>query len=324
LPHGAEIGIVPCELVDNNGELLRALLIEQARRWRLEDAFVRWLQERLHVTNTIVDRIVVGVPDHRQLEREWQVLGYRDQLLNCAEPFHEFILQSDDFIQHNFPVDRASSNVHFVDDVRPYRARKLLILNGSHTILAAFGRLLAIETVLEAMQDRQLARLIEAVMTNEILPAMDLPDYMTAPAYARTVLDRFFNPFVRHELQVICGNGSIKVGTRLFPVVRGYMQVFHRIPPYVAAGIACVLLALRDPEIEDVHADYIRGHWRQVNWDEPRTLLAFTHDILCRQMEWTRERIDVEPLALAVSQDMAEIQAGGLREFLAEKLMKGA
>lgn len=321
-PHDAEIGIIPCELVDNNGELLRTFLIEQARRWRLEDAFVRWLQERLHVTNTIVDRIVVGTPDYRQLEREWQALGYCDQLLNCAEPFYEFILQSDDFIQRHFPVDRACSNVHFVDDVRPYRARKLLILNGSHTILAAFGQLLAIETVLEAMQDPQLGPLLTAMMANEILPAVDLPDRMAPPAYARTVLDRFSNAFVRHELRVICGNGSIKIGTRLFPIVRGYMEAFHRVPPCVAAGIACVLLALRDPEVEDVHADYIRGRWRQVRWDESRTLLALTRDILCKQMEWTREYIDVEPVAAAVSQAMTEIENRGVRAFLAEKLTK--
>src|SRR5207248_8898158 len=124
--------------------------------------------------------------------------------------------------------------------------RKLLILNGSHTILAAVGWLLGIPTVLEAMQDAQLSSLIKAVMVKEIIPAVDLPTDLTPQPYARSVLDRFSNPFVRHELQVICVNASIKMGTRLFPIVRRYMEVFHQVPPFVVAGIASVLLVLRN------------------------------------------------------------------------------
>jgi tagaturonate reductase len=322
LPQSAEIGLIPCELVDNNGELLRSLLVEQASRWELENPFVSWLQHSLHVTSTVVDRIVAGAPDDQQLSQEWDALGYRDELLNCAEPFYEFILQSDAFIQRHFPVDRACSNVRFVDDVRPYRARKLLILNGSHTTLAALGRLLGIATVLDAVRDQQLGPLIEAVMTKEIVPAADLPADLGAEAYARTVLDRFSNPFVRHELRVICSNASIKVGTRLFPTVRRYMQAFHRVPPYVAAGIAGVLLALRDPELEDVHADYIRERWRQVKREQPQTLYDFTREVLCKQMEWTGEWVDVEPVAAAVSQIMVEIEVKGVRRFLAEILRR--
>lgn len=320
LAQGAEIGLVPCELVDNNGELLRSLIIEQAGRWELEKDFVAWLQTSLRITNTVVDRIVVGAPEEQQLTHEWEALGYRDELLNCAEPFYEFILQSDEFIQRHFPVDLASSNVRFVDDVRPYRTRKLLILNGSHTTLAALGWLLGIPTVLDAMRDPQLGPLVEAVMTKEIVPAADLPAELAPQAYSRTVLDRFSNPFVRHELRVICGNSSIKVGTRLFPTVRRYMQTFHRVPPYVVAGIAGVLLALRDPELEDVHADYVRERWRQVNREQAKALHDFTHDVLCKQMEWTRERIDVEPVVAAVSQALVEMEENGVRAFLAERL----
>lgn len=316
LTERAEIGIIPCELVDDNGDLLRSQLLQQARRWRLEEEFVSWLRNALHITNTVVDRIVVGAPGGEQLRREWEDLGYCDELFNCAEPYYEFVLQENEFIQRHFPVDRACSNVRYVSDVRPYRARKLLILNGSHTILAAVGRLLGIATVLEAMRDAQVRPFVEAAMAKEIIPAADLPSEMDAQGYGRTVLDRFCNPFVRHELKVICGNASIKVGTRLFPSVRRYMEAYRQVPAHVAAGIASVLLVLRDPEIEDVHAGHIRERWRQVRPEQPQALRDFARDVLCKQMEWTGEQIPVEPVSAAVSQAMAEIEAEGMRTFL--------
>jgi tagaturonate reductase len=316
----AEIGVVPCELVENNGELVRHLVIEQARRWELKETFVSWLRNSLHVANTVVDRIVVGAPPAEQLRGEWEVLGYRDDLLNCAEPFYEFILEADDFIQRHLPLDRACSNLHYVDDLTPYRTRKVLILNGPHTALAALGWLIGVRTVLDAMQDPDLGALVDAMMFREVIPVLSLPDHMDLQAYAREVLDRFGNPFVRHELRAICLNCSVKAGTRIFPTVRRHMERFSQMPAGLVLGIAGVLLALRDPELQDTHAAYIRERWQQVKPQRFDSLRDFARNILSRQVEWSRETIDIEPVSAAVAQALADVEARGIRSVLGERL----
>ena len=316
----ASIALIPCELVENNGDLVLDLIVKQSRHWHLEQDFLRWLENSLHVANTVVDRIVVGEPPNDQLAGEWKVLGYRDNLINCAEPFYEFILVADDFTRQHFPLDRACSSVRFVTDLSPYRTRKVLILNGSHTVMASLGRVLGIPTVLQSMDDTHLGSLVETMMFEEIIPALSLADDMDPRAYARDILERFRNPYVQHQLQDICLNSSVKAGTRIFPSMRRYMKLFGRVPSLLALGLAGVLLALRDPELQDTHGTYIRERWQQVKPECPDTLLAFTREILSRQMEWSREAIDLEPVSKVVAQFLWEVVANGLRPLLARRL----
>lgn len=317
----AAIALVPCELVENNGDLARSLAVEQARRWRLEPAFVDWVEHSLHVANTVVDRIVVGAPAEDQLSADWNTLGYRDDLLNCAEPFYEFVLSAGDFVRQHLPLDHANSNVRFVSDLTPYRTRKVLILNGPHTVLAALGWILGIRTVLDAMQDQHLGPLAEALMFHEIIPALSLPDDMDPYAYAGEILDRFHNPYVRHPLQAICMNCSTKAGTRIFPSVHRYMDRFRRVPSLLPLGLAGVLLALRDPALQDTHAAYIRERWLQAmpGLDGMR---AFTRDVLSRQMEWSRETVDLQPVSVAVAQLLVDVETHGLRAVLGRLLQE--
>src|SRR6202046_5090559 len=88
--HDADIAVIPCELVENNGSVLRSLIDEQARAWNLPAAFSDWLGSSVHLANTLVDRIVVGPPAPEKLEAEWRALGYRDDLFVFAAPFSLF------------------------------------------------------------------------------------------------------------------------------------------------------------------------------------------------------------------------------------------
>jgi len=323
LSREASIAVVPCELVENNGDLARCLVVEQAQRWHLESGFVDWARHCLHVANTVVDRIVVGAPADDQLAADWNMLGYRDDMLNCTEPFYEFVLSADEFIRQHLPLDHANSNVRFVSDLTPYRTRKVLILNGPHTALAALGWILGIRTVRDAMQDQHLGPLVEAMMFHEIIPALSLPDDMDPKAYAREVLDRFHNPHVQHQLQAICLNCSTKAGTRIFPSVRRHMDRFQRVPSLLALGLAGVLLALRDPALQDTHAAYIRQGWQQAlrGSRDPR---AFVRDVLSRQMEWSRETIDLDPVSEVVVRLLGEVKTRGLRAVLNRLLQEKA
>jgi tagaturonate reductase len=311
--HDADVAVVPCELVENNGSMLRELIDEQARAWNLSAAFSDWLRSSVHFANTLVDRIVVGAPPPDKLEAEWQALGYRDDLIVCAEPFALFVLEADEFVRQQFPNGEASPGIRFVDDLTPYRVRKVQVLNGSHTILAAVGTLLGLRTVREAIDDRQLGKLVENAIFQEVIPATGLDNEVECGHYAREVLARFRNPFIEHSLVSICSNCSTKAGTRLFPAIRSFMERRGSLPRSLLFGVAAVMLLLRESDVEDKHLTLIREMWARVDDQSPDSVLEVVQRILAKQVEWSREPIDPRAIAPGVARILTEIREQGIR-----------
>jgi tagaturonate reductase len=309
----ADIAIVPCELVEDNGVVLRNLVDEQARAWNLPAAFLHWLRSSVHFANTLVDRIVAGPPPREKLEAEWQALGYRDDLIVCAEPFALFALEADEFVREHFPIAKASGGVRFVDDLTPYRVRKVAILNGAHTTVAAIGRLLGLQTVREAIDDAQLGSYVEGAIFQEVIPAIEPWDAAESAHYARETLARFRNPFIEHALISICLNCSTKVGTRLFPTIRTFMERGATLPRRLLFGVAAVMLLLRDSEVEDAHAPLFRELWATADCESAESVLTVVHQILTKQVEWSREQIDIQAVAPQVVEFLMKIRRQGLR-----------
>jgi tagaturonate reductase len=276
----ADIAVVPCELVENNGSILRKLIEEQARAWNLSAAFSDWLRSSVHFANTLVDRIVVGPPPAEKLEAEWEALGYRDDLIVCAEPFALFVLEADEFVRRHFPDGKASPGIRFVHDLTPYRVRKIQILNGAYTMLAAIGRLLGLRTVREAIDDPQLGKFVDNAICQEVIPAIELGEEVESRLYAREILARFRNPFIEHSLVSICSNCSTKVGARIFPTIRSFMERHEMVPRRLLVGVAAGMLLLRDSEVDDTHLPLIRGMWAHVDDQSPDSIVPLVQRIL--------------------------------------------
>ena len=81
------VSVLPCELLENNGDKLKGLVHEQLRRWRLSDAFQAWLDSACAFHNTLVDRIVSGMPAEHPLKE-------RDRLLTVADPFLLWVIET--------------------------------------------------------------------------------------------------------------------------------------------------------------------------------------------------------------------------------------
>src|SRR5262249_52704331 len=54
--------ILPCELFEQNADLLRGLVLQLAEGWNFAPALLRWLRDACRWHNTLVDRIVVNKP----------------------------------------------------------------------------------------------------------------------------------------------------------------------------------------------------------------------------------------------------------------------
>jgi tagaturonate reductase len=57
--------LLPCELIDRNGEKLREIVFKYAAQWNLEEGFITWLKEANIFCCTLVDRVVTGYPKAR-------------------------------------------------------------------------------------------------------------------------------------------------------------------------------------------------------------------------------------------------------------------
>jgi tagaturonate reductase len=213
------VTLSPCELREGPADLLRGILRDLAKNWRWPADFSRWVETECVWLNTLVDRIVVGPPkDHP--------LYGKDPLLIMAEPFAFWALEdktgAGPFIQHA-AITRSKN-------VTPYFLRKVRILNGAHTALLIKARRKGYALVREAMADVELARWLERLLSEEIVPVLngrvDSPE-----EFARHTLERFCNPFLDHKFSDIAQNHTSKVQIRLESTHTEYHAKFGRVPP---------------------------------------------------------------------------------------------
>ena len=77
--------MLPVELIDDNGIMLKKCVMQQIANWGLSDAFKSWIEEACVFTATLVDRIVTGYPRATEQE-EWEKLGYEAQRPSVPPP----------------------------------------------------------------------------------------------------------------------------------------------------------------------------------------------------------------------------------------------
>lgn len=236
-----ESGVIflPCELVEKNGLLLKAAVLQYADHWKLEDGFKKWILDRNIFCNTLVDRIVPGFPKDTIMDIQNET-GYDDKLVVMAEPFHLWVIEGPEEIQHTFPAAKAGLEVKFVKDLTPYRTRKVRILNGAHTAMVPVAYLCGFRTVRESIEDGAVGKYVKDILFNEIIPTLDLPP-SELQKFAEDVLERFQNPFIRHELASIALNSISKFKVRVLPSVLTYIEIRKSLPEKLLFSLAALI-----------------------------------------------------------------------------------
>ncbi len=228
---------LPCELIEANGRTLRRYALSAAERWGFGAEFAAWVESRCLFLDTLVDRIVPGFPA-TEAEALFDRWGYRDPLAVMVEPYHLWVIEGD--VADEWPLAKAGMNVIWTRDLRPYRECKVRMLNGAHTAMALPAYLAGLDTVGEAIADPDFSRYVEKLMFEEVAPYVDLPEAERL-AYGRSVLERFSNPFLRHELSAIALNSISKWKTRLLPTLKDSVAATGRAPELVAFSFAALL-----------------------------------------------------------------------------------
>lgn len=249
------VGLVPCELIESNGDKLKEAILFYIESWSLGSEFRAWV-EKCEFANTLVDRIVPGFPknDLKSIEER---IGKRDPLLVHSESFHLFVMEAGPMIQAAFPAPEYGLNVKYVESIQPYRTQKVRILNGAHTSMVPVGLLNGIKTVSECLENDFTGAYIRNVIYDEIVPTIELPGE-NPKTFANEVVNRFLNPFIIHELSSIALNSISKFRVRVLPTILDYMEKFDKIPDGLASAFAHLIYLYLKPTIElKDNADYL-------------------------------------------------------------------
>lgn len=236
--------ILPCELLEHNGDRLRRLVLEQAAVWKVPQALGDWLESGCRWCNTLVDRIVSAPPPGDELAQ-------RDPLYAIAEPYALWLIEAvegsgtgdwgSEKSSHDFRSLRdfgspslagleAHPAVQRVERLEPYWLRKVRILNGAHTALVAKAMPLGFATVRQAAHDPQIGPWLRRLLFEEIVPVLEGRSE-DPEGFARQTLERFANPLLEHRLADIALHHEVKLQTRLVPTYREFVERFGREPP---------------------------------------------------------------------------------------------
>ncbi|MBQ9543564.1 MAG: tagaturonate reductase [Clostridia bacterium] len=225
--------VIPCELIENNAAKLRACVKTLTENWKLGEDFSRWIDTACFFSETLVDRIVSGKPKEA-------LTDYSDALADVCEPFGLWVIEKKGNIENEFPLRKAGINAVFTDNVKPYRERKVRILNGSHTGFALLGHLAGFETVKDCMDDASMRAFITKLQNEALAPYVPLPENEVRN-FVKEVNARFENPYLHHALLSICLNSTSKYKARLLPSLKDAAKAGKEISEAAALSLAALM-----------------------------------------------------------------------------------
>ncbi len=247
---GSGVTVLPCELIENNGDILKSIVLRYASEWSLGDEFIKWIEEKNAFLNTLVDRIVTGYDENA---------ADLNPLYNTSELYHLWVIEGDDV---GIPFAEAGLNVVYTSDLSRYRTRKVRMLNGAHTSLIPYALLLGEETVLSAINNPELYDHLEGCLVEIMATLGDLYTEKELSEYKDEVIKRFKNPYLRHRCEAIALNSVSKFRVRILPSIEEYNRIFGTPPTHLSLALGKLIELYKSaPPRDDAQIiSFIREH----------------------------------------------------------------
>ena len=236
--YDAGLYILACELIDYNGSKLKEVMNQLATDKGYSAEFIDWLNNANKYYNTLVDRIVPGYPKD-QIEQLTEELDYIDNNIVKGEYFHLWVIEGDPCLTKVFPVDKTNLNIIVTDNVKPYKERKVKILNGAHTCLVPIAYQMDLRLVSEMMNNSKCHKFLEDFMHDEVWGTIDLSKEELED-FTNSVFNRFLNPTIKHELLTISLNSMTKYKTRILPSAIATYENTKKLPEHALFSLACL------------------------------------------------------------------------------------
>ncbi len=144
-------------------------------------------------------------------------------MIDTGEIFGFWVIEGPQSIKDEFPVDKANLPILITDNHKPYKQRKVRILNGAHTSFVLGAYLAGQDIVRDCMNDDVICGFMNKTIYDEIIPTLDLPKAELKKDFAAAVTERFKNPFIDHALLSISLNSTSKWKARVMPSLKKNM-----------------------------------------------------------------------------------------------------
>lgn len=321
--------MLPVELIDDNGIHLKECVLKQIDNWNLGEDFRNWVETSCVFCSTLVDRIITGYPKGED-EKLWEEWNYRDELIVTGEPFALWVIECPKDISAEFPLDKAGLPVIYTDNQKPYKQRKVRILNGAHTSFVLASFLCGNDIVLQSMEDEDILKFIQKTIYDEVIPTLTLPK-KDLEDFAQAVITRFKNPYVKHALLSISLNSVSKWRARCLPSFLGYIEQKKTLPAHLTFSLAALMAFYTGSEIRDGALIGHRGEEEYRIMDDAAVLeffaansskaaKDFTEAFLAREDFFGQNLNEIDGLSDAVSEYLSDIRLLGMREAIRKNL----
>ncbi len=311
--------IICCELIENNGSTLREYVLRHAEYNKLGEDFIEWVEKYCHFCDTLVDRIVPGFPRENIAEIK-EELGFDDNLVVKAEFYHLWAIGGPGYeeVQRRLPLDKAGLHVIFMPTIKQFRDKKVRILNGSHTGMVPIGLQIGCETVMDAFNNADLEAFVNTMVAEEVIPMIE-EDQEELKAFAAGILERFYNPYIRHMLKTISLNSLSKWETRNFPTVLDNWKKAGKVAEKELFTFAALLTLYSGkvdftPDDTAEHVEFIQKVWNSEDVDATVKAIVENKNI------WTVDFTEVEPFEEKVAGYVKVILAEGMAAALKKML----
>jgi len=309
---GKGLTIIPCELINHNSDTLKEIILKYSDDWNLGEDFKNWLTTHSSFHNTLVDRIVPGYPKD-EIEEYNAQLSYKDNLIVAAETFLLWVIEGDEALKEKLPFHKTDLDVKIVNDMQPFRTRKVRILNGAHTAMVPFSLLYGNTTVKQTVDNHFTGQFVNNAIFNEINHTLPMAKE-ELDSFAEEVLDRFRNPFIIHNLSSIALNSISKFKVRVLPSLLEYIDIHKKIPTNLTFSFAALIR-------------FYKGTWKGENlpvndsdeiveafakiW-ESNNYLEIANKTLGNKSYWGEDLTQVKNLSEAVALALEEIETNGI------------
>lgn len=313
------LNIIPCELIDRNGEKLKEIVLKYAEIWNLGDEFITWINTANTFFCSLVDRIVPGYP-RDTIEEVRTELGYDDNLVDVGEVFHLWVIEGPQCLKEELPIEKAGLNVKIVDDMTPYRTRKVRILNGPHTAMVPVAYLYGLETVGETVDHEIMGQYVRELIFDEIVPTLDLP-HDELVQFGNDIIERFQNPYVKHYLMSIALNSMSKYKTRDLPSLTEYLKRKGELPRKLVFSLAALIEFYKGKRgnediklADDEHIlELYKNLWSECDGSESG-LKTLVTKVLAYDRNWGMDLNEIEGLTQSVTDNLILIEKAGMKE----------
>jgi tagaturonate reductase len=308
---------LPTELIEQNGIALKACIKKYAEHWGLSTEFDIWLTRHITFCNTLVDRIVSGVPK-KPKETFYNELGYADDLALEGEWFYLWVIDGPRWIEEVLPFKKAGLHVVYTHDLTPYRLRKVRILNGAHTCMACVGYLAGLSNVREAIEHPVIGTFVKRMIFDDIISTLP-GDLIELEKFAEEVIIRFRNPAIDHQLIAITHESFSKFSVRVIPSLLAYVEKNGTVPERIAYSIAALLFFYRGEgrplNDRDDLISFMSQAWKETG-SSISSMKNICEKVFARQDLWGSDLTRVPHLVERTAHYLFDINQKGIIESL--------